>query len=423
MNDLIIKSDVKIEDMIYIVRDRKVMLDSDLAKLYGYLNGAKSINLIVKRNIDKFNNSIYFKLTESEFSNLRFQFETSSLDNYGRRRNMPNVLSKEGIEVLGSIIKKAYSREITDKIIKSFEEKDSLIVSSNAAQTVINKGVNINDLIYNIRGKLVMLDSDLAKLYQCINGTKMINQAVKRNTERFPEDFYFKLEKEEYLSILRSQNVTLELEQGKYAKYLPYAFTEQGVAMLSTVLRTENASVISVSIMRAFVMMKKIINTNLIEQRYINNLVLEHDSSIKLLKESLDKLSSKEEINHIFYEGQIYDAYSLLIKVLSKSKKEIIIIDNYAGRELFNIIKDIKVNIKVYTENIDNIAKEKYEKQYNNLTIFTTNIFHDRFIIIDNKVLYHSGASFKDLGKKCFAITKIEDKKIIKDLQERLKKV
>ena len=109
--------------------------------------------------------------------------------------------------------------------------------------------------------------------------------------------------------------------------------------------------------------------------------------------------------------------------ILSKAKKEIIIIDNYAGRKLFDIIKDIKVNIKVYTQNIDDIAKEKYELQYDNLTIINTDIFHDRFIMIDKKVLYHCGASFKDLGKKCFCISKIEDKQIIKDLIIRLQKV
>ena len=126
---------------------------------------------------------------------------------------------------------------------------------------------------------------------------------------------------------------------------------------------------------------------------------------------------------HIAEEQQIYDSYSLLIDILSRAKKEIIIIDNYAGKKLFDIIKNINVKVKIYTENIDNISKEKYEKQYNNLEIINTHIFHDRFIIIDNKILYHSGASFKDLGKKCFAMTKIDDTKIIKDLLERLKTI
>ena len=203
---------------------------------------------------------------------------------------------------------------------------------------------------------------------------------------------------------------------------LPYVFTEQGVAMLATVLKTENASIVSVNIMRAFVVMKNIINTSLIEQKYFNELTIKNTEDIKLLQESFDKLNTKESNNHIFYEGQIYDAYSLLIDILSKAKKEIIIIDNYAGKKLFDIIRDINVKVKIYTENIDNISKEKYEKQYSNIEIIATNIFHDRFIIIDNRVLYHSGASFKDLGKKCFAITKMEDNNILKELLDKLKK-
>ncbi len=292
---------------------------------------------------------------------------------------------------------------------------------------IVKNDVKIEDMIYEIRGKQVMLDSDLARLYGCKNGTKSLNLAVKRHINRFPERFMFQLTKEEYSSIYsRFQFETLNKnnqKQGLNIKYLPYVFTEQGVAMLSAILKTDVAEEISIKIMDAFVAMKKIINTSLIEQKYFNELTIKNTEDIKLLQESFNKLNTKESNNHIFYEGQIYDAYNLLIKTLSKSKKEIIIIDNYAGRELFNIIKDIDVKVKIYTENIDNTAKEKYEKQYNNLEIINTDIFHDRFIIIDNKVLYHSGASFKDLGKKCFAITKIDDTKIIKDLLERLKTI
>ena len=282
-------------------------------------------------------------------------------------------------------------------------------------------------MIYEIRGKQVMLDSDLAMLYGCKNGTKSLNLAVKRHINRFPERFMFQLTKEEYSSIYsRFQFETLNKnnqKQGLNIKYLPYVFTEQGVAMLSAILKTDVAEEISIKIMDAFVAMKKIINTSLIEQKYFNELTIKNTEDIKLLQESFNKLNMKESNNHIFYEGQIYDSYSLVIDILSKARKEIIIIDNYAGKKLFDIIKNIKVNIKVYTENIDNTAREKYEKQYSNLSIFTTDIFHDRFIVIDNKILYHSGASFKDLGKKCFAITKIEDTKIIKDLLERLKTI
>ena len=278
---------------------------------------------------------------------------------------------------------------------------------------IVKNDVKIEDMIYEIRGKQVMLDSDLAKLYNV--ETKRINEAVKNNIEKFPERYCFKISEKEYNS-LKSKISTSKGGPRKGHN----VFTEQGIYMLATILKSKLATSMTMAIMDTFVAMKKYINYNLIEQKYINKLVLEHDSKIDLI---LNKLSTEEENNHIFYEGQIYDAYNLLIKTLSKSKKEIIIIDNYAGRELFNIIKDIKVNIKVYTENIDNTAKEKYEKQYSNLSIFTTDIFHDRFIVIDNKILYHSGASFKDLGKKCFAITKIEDTKIIKDLLERLKTI
>ncbi|MDD7150427.1 MAG: ORF6N domain-containing protein [Clostridium sp.] len=292
---------------------------------------------------------------------------------------------------------------------------------------IVKNDVKIENMIYEIRGKHVMLDSDLARLYGCKNGTKSLNLAVKRHINRFPERFMFQLTKEEYSSIYsRFQFETLNKnnqKQGLNIKYLPYVFTEQGVAMLSAILKTDVAEEISIKIMDAFVAMKKIINTSLIEQKYFNELTIKNTEDIKLLQESFNKLNTKESNNHIFYEGQIYDSYSLVIDILSKARKEIIIIDNYAGKKLFDIIKNIKVNIKVYTENIDNTARKKYEKQYSNLEIINTDIFHDRFIIIDNKILYHSGASFKDLGKKCFAMTKIDDTKIIKDLLERLKTI
>ena len=286
-------------------------------------------------------------------------------------------------------------------------------------EIIVKDDIKIENMIYEIKGKQVMLDSDLAKLYNCKNGTKEINQAVKNNIEKFPERYSWKLtEEESRFFLVKNFDQNIEKRGGKYNK--PRVFTEQGIYMLATILKSKTASTITIAIMDAFVAMKSIINSSLIEQDYINNLVFEHDKDIKNLKETFDKLSTKEENNHIFYEGQIYDAYSLLMNILGKAKKEIIIIDNYAGKELFDIIKDIKVNIKVYTENIDNIAKKKYEQQYSNLTIINTNIFHDRFILIDNKILYHSGASFKDLGKKCFCITKMEDKQIIKDLIIRL---
>ena len=284
---------------------------------------------------------------------------------------------------------------------------------------MVSDNIKIENMIYEIRGKQVMLDSDLAKLYNV--ETKRINEAVKNNIEKFPERYCFQLNNEESNN-LRSKISTSKINSHGGRRYNQRVFTEQGVYMLATILKSKEATKITIAIMDTFVVMKSIINTSLIEQKYINKLVLEHDNEIKLLQESFNKLNTKENNNHIFYEGQIYDAYSLLIDILSKAKKEIIIIDNYAGKKLFDIIKDINIKVKIYTENIDNISKEKYEKQYNNLEIINTNIFHDRFVIIDNKVLYHSGASFKDLGKKCFAITKIVDNNILEELLDKLKK-
>ena len=289
-------------------------------------------------------------------------------------------------------------------------------------EIIVQDNIKIEDLIYEVRGKQVMLDSDLAKLYECKNGTKEINQAVKNNIEKFPERYCFKLNGNEY-DILRSKLLTSSLNGHGGRRYNPRVFTEQGVYMLATVLKSKTATQITIAIMDAFVVMKNIINSSLIEQKYINNLVLEHDYNIKMLQESFDKLSAKEKISHIFFDGQIYDAYSLLIEILSKAKKEIIIIDNYAGKELFDITKNIKINIKVYTKNIDNVAKAKYENQYNNLTIINTDIFHDRFIIIDKKILYNLGSSLKDIGKKCTSINKIEDTKIIIEIVKRLSEV
>ncbi|CDB91361.1 toxin-antitoxin system toxin component Fic family [Clostridium sp. CAG:302] len=282
---------------------------------------------------------------------------------------------------------------------------------------VVSDNIKIENMIYEIRGKNVMLDSDLAMLFGY--ETKQLNRQVLRNINRFPENYCFQITDTEYIS-LRCQNGTLKNGRGEHRKYLPYVFTEYGITMLAGILKSELAIKMSLRIVDIFITMKNYINTSLIEQKYFNELTIKNTEDIKLLQESFDKLNTKESNNHIFYEGQIYDAYSLLIDILSKARKEIIIIDNYAGKKLFDIIKNINVKVKIYTENIDNISKEKYEKQYNNLEIINTNIFHDRFIIIDNKELYHSGASFKDLGKKCFAITKMEDNNILKELLNKI---
>ena len=281
----------------------------------------------------------------------------------------------------------------------------------------LKEDLSIENMIYEIRGRKVIFDRDLAKLYNV--ETRVLNQKVKRNIDRFPEEFCFQLDRLEFKKWI-SQFVISNDEKMSLRK-LPYVFTEQGVAMLSAIIKSDIAVKTSIQIMNAFVKLRKYVSNELIEQKYINKMVFDHDNEIKLLQESFSKLEEKETVNHIFYEGQIYDAYSLLMDILSKAKNEIIIIDNYAGKELLDIIKDIKQNIKIVSSNIDSTLKKKYESQYSNVTFINNNTFHDRFIIIDRKELYNSGASFKDLGKKCFAINKIEDNEYLKNILKKIK--
>ena len=281
--------------------------------------------------------------------------------------------------------------------------------------------IKIQNQIYEIRGKQVMLDADLAKLYQCKNGTKSINLAVKRHIDRFPERFMFRLTKEEYIELLRFQTETFNIKQDNYSKYLPYAFTEQGVAMLATILKTEVAAKTSIAIMDAFVEMKKYISNSLIENNYYKNMIINHEHEIKLLKETLYKFEQKENTTGLFFKGQIYDAYSLLRDILNTAENNVIIIDNYIDRNLLNLLKEITLPITIITNKYNNSDYTKYKEQYNNISLKVDNKFHDRFIIIDERILYHSGASFKDLGKKCFAINKITNDKWLEDLLKNIK--
>ena len=261
----------------------------------------------------------------------------------------------------------------------------------------------IENMIYEIRGKQVMLDSDLAKLYQV--ETKRVNEAVKNNPFKFPERFSFvmtNLEKEDLWSKFSTANISSK------ARSNPRVFTEQGIYMLATILKSKVATEISIAIMDTFTKMRKYFVNN-------NDILINHENRLIKLENVFDKFKEKE-MNKIFFEGQIYDAYSLLIDILNESNKEIIIIDNYAGKELLDILKNINKKIIIVSKNIDETLKKKYESQYNNITFINNNSFHDRFIIIDKQILFHCGSSFKDLGKKCFAINKIEDINILNNL-------
>lgn len=274
----------------------------------------------------------------------------------------------------------------------------------------------IDNLIYEIRGIEVMLDSDLAKLYECANGTKTINQAVKRHIKKFPKRYMFQLTKEEYIK-LRSQSGTLEVDKvGKHSKYLPHVFTEQGVAMLATVLHTKVADEVSMKIIDAFVYMRKYLSTN-----NKNNILVNHEERILKLEESLNKFSSKQ--SSIIYEGKIYDANSILLDILNDANEEIIIIDNYINKELLDLLKDINTKIIMISKNFNEELIKKYKSQYKNICFIDNNPFHDRYIIIDKKEVYISGMSLKDIAKKYSYINKINEEIFIKELLKRINDV
>ena len=279
---------------------------------------------------------------------------------------------------------------------------------------------DIKRLIYTIRGKQVMLDSDVANIYHC--ETKYVNRVVKRNIERFPEEFCFQLNENEF-EVLRCQFVTLNKNgRGQHRKYLPYVFTEQGIAMLSALLKSDIAVSVSVNIMKAFIEMRKFLmmNGQVFERlTSVENKLSEHDKKFNII---FDQLQLEENIKQrVFFEGQIYDAYSLIIDIIKKANKKILIIDNYIDDSVLKMLTKKKNNVEVVIltsnkSNIQNIDIQKFNKEYPILKVAKTNKFHDRFIVIDSKEMYHLGASIKDLGKKCFGINKIEDKEIIEKI-------
>ena len=271
---------------------------------------------------------------------------------------------------------------------------------------IIIKDKKIENMIFEVRGVQVMVSSDVATLYQI--ETKRLNQVIKRNIDRFPSTFCFQLTDEEINRLsLRSQFATLNKSnnlRGQHYKYLPYVLTEQGIMMLSGLLKSDIAVKVNIQIIDAFVKMRRYFANNF----NTNELLLNHENRIQLLENTLDSFK-EQKIKKIFFEGQIYDAYSILVDILNKARTEIIIIDNYASKELLDILKDINLKIIIVSKNVDSVLKEKYTKQYKNVEFIDNNSFHDRFIILDRSKLYICGASFKDLDKKCFAISEFND--------------
>ena len=274
----------------------------------------------------------------------------------------------------------------------------------------------IEDMIYEIRGVQVMLDFDLARIYECANGTKSINLAVKRHINRFPERFMFQLTEDECKEFLRFQIETLNNNgnmRGQHIKYLPYAFTEQGVAMLATVLRSEKAVETSIRIMDAFVKMKHFIKDNSDIYKSLNridNKLIEHDDKLEVIFSKFDK---KEKL---LLKGETFDAYLDILEIMRSAKGNIIVIDNYADISFLDLIRNIKCNITLITKNskrLSDIEITKYNIEYHNLKVIRNNDIHDRFIITDNKEIYMLGTSINSLGEKMTTIVKIKEKKVI----------
>ncbi|MCD8369750.1 MAG: ORF6N domain-containing protein [Clostridiales bacterium] len=283
--------------------------------------------------------------------------------------------------------------------------------------------------MYVVRGQQVMLDSDLAMLYQV--ETKRLNESVKRNIARFPERFRFQLTEDE-TDFLRSQIATLNEGGGRGAhrKYLPYVFTEQGIAMLSSVLRSDVAIQVSINIMDAFIEMRRFISNNAVMFERISAVELRQLQYQQQTDEKLEQIfeyisEHEESTQKVFFDGQIYDAFGLLVNLIQKAEKTITLIDGYVDVDTLNLLckKNDKVSVTIYTHEKTKLSDadvNKFNAQYPTLDVKYTKAFHDRFLILDKKIAYHIGASLKDAGKKCFAVSLLQDEGVIKDILQRL---
>ena len=268
---------------------------------------------------------------------------------------------------------------------------------------------NVRNMIFSFRGLQVMIDRDLAELYGV--ETKVLNQAVKRNIERFPNDFRFQLTENEKIELVTNCDRFGKL---KHSSVNPYAFTEQGVAMLSAVLRSKMAIKVSIRIIKAFVEMKKFISNNAAIFQRLENVEMKQlitDEKIDKIFEALENNSLKPK-QGIFYDGQIFDAYKFVNELIKEANKSIVLIDNYVDESILTLFsKNQQIDVTIYTNRINKQMKldlDKYNAQYKSIKIKHFNKAHDRFLIIDNKDIYHFGASLKDLGKKWFAFSKFD---------------
>lgn len=279
------------------------------------------------------------------------------------------------------------------------------------SNNIILSQKEIEHCIYTIRGKQVMLDSDLAGIYQV--ETKVFNQAIRRNIERFPENFCFQVSAEEWES-LRSQIVTLDAGRGQHRKYLPFAFTEQGIAMLSAVLRSDIAVKVSIEIMNAFVEMRKTFMSHSALFHKLDKIELKQlkaDLKFEEIFKALESGKLKPE-KGIFYDGQVFDAHAFVSDIIRSAEKSIILIDNYVDDTVLTLLGKRKGNVSaiIYAKSISSQLRldlQKYNSQYPAIQMELFVNAHDRFLLVDSTELYHIGASLKDLGRKWFAFSKM----------------
>ena len=283
---------------------------------------------------------------------------------------------------------------------------------------------HIEQKIFNVRSVQVMLDADLAELYQV--STSRLNEQVKRNMGRFPADFMFQLTVQEWELLqaqraqsshasLRSQNAMLKDGRGKHRKYLPYVFTEQGVASLSGVLKSDVAIAVHVEIMRAFVNMRKFLLENASVFQRLNQVelkLLQNDEKFDRLFKALEA-GRPEPDKGIFFDGQVFDAYAFVSDLIKRAEKEIVLIDNYLDESVFTLLTKRQAGVKatLYTKSISKSLEldlQKHNAQYPAIELKTFAQSHDRFLLIDQQQLYHLGASLKDLGKKWFAFSRMD---------------
>ena len=281
--------------------------------------------------------------------------------------------------------------------------------------------IDIENKIVIIRGQQVIIDRDLARFYGV--GTKVLNQAVKRNIERFPEEFCFQLNKEEFEN-WKSQFVTSNSDKMGLRRP-PYAFTEQGVAMLSAVLKSDTAITASIQIMHAFVFMRRFLQNNskiFVEIDSIKRHQIESDKRIDELFDKMDRYKI-EDRQGIFFQGQIFDAYAKFESFIQSAAQEIVLIDNYIDESVLTLLdkrgSGVTAEIYTHTPNAQlQLDIQRHNSQYTPIPIHVFAHSHDRFLCIDDTV-YHIGASLKDLGKKCFAFEVLDSawiKEILKNL-------